>query len=133
MIYVVFFILLLAEVCWDVYHEIYKNEGPNYAESNAIRFVVGICYWIAVAVFDDGLSMNQWVLLPFLMFMAYWFFFSYFMNVARNLLGLRREYYYLGKSSDLDRFQVKYGGAFIWFWSKAFIVFALTLTFILLR
>lgn len=121
MLYAIFLFLVLCEVIWDCYQIEKLNKIPNYAGSNMVRIIIGMVFWAAAPQIQH-ITPIEYLILPLFMALAYWFFFDWWLNLARTWAGNKRPYWYLGNNSILDRWQKETGGAFAWFWIKGMMV-----------
>jgi len=124
MIYLIFLTLVAIEVVWDWYYIERLNRRPDYNRSNMIRIMIGMALW-AIAPALKPMTPLEYLIFPALLISAYWFFFDWWLNLARTWGGNRKAYWYLGNTSTLDLWQKKHGGAFAWFWIKGMLVIIL--------
>ncbi len=128
MIYAIFLFLVACEVTWDWYHMEKLNKSPNYAGSNMLRVLLGMVFWAAAPTMKH-MTPIEYILLPVFMGVSYWFFFDWWLNLARTWSGNSKPYWYLGENSKLDKWQKANGGAFAWFWIKGLAVIILLILF----
>jgi hypothetical protein len=124
--------LILLEVLWDGYHELFLGKSPDYEGSNIVRMMLGSIYWICFPLVSGGLEVVQWFWIPVMAMLNFWFWFDFGLNVFRKIRGLDRTIYYLGENNRIDRWQIKYGGARQWFIIKALLAMLSVIFFFVL-
>jgi len=123
MLYTIFLFLVACEVVWDWYQIEKLNKGINYTNSNMMRIAICMVFWAASPTMKQ-MNPIEYLLLPVFMGVSYWFFFDWWLNLART-----KPYWYLGNSSQMDRWQKSNGGAFTWFWIKGLLVIICLIVF----